>query len=188
MATQSQAGTTPLITDIQQVRQIRQFEDKPVPDDLVHTLLEVARWSGSSRNSQPWQFVVITDKEELRKISEIRPPINWVARAPLAIAIVLDGENPGSEPFDEGRVTERLLIAARALGLGAGTAWFGDDAQEQRAKEVLGIPAERAAHSVVAIGYGTSAKDPRGARNNPGRKPLSDLVSYNRFGNRTPSS
>jgi nitroreductase len=185
MATKADAA--PLINDIQRVRQYRQFEDKPVPENVVHTLLEVARWSGSSRNSQPWQFIVVTDKEELRKISEIRPPINWVAGVPLAIAIVLDGENPGSESFDEGRVTERLMIAARALGLGAGTAWFGDDAQEQRAKDVLGIPADRAAHSVVAIGYSTTAADPRGARNNPGRKPLSDLVSYNRLGNRTSS-
>jgi nitroreductase len=185
MATQT--GAASLINDINRVRQFRQYEDKPVPDDVLHTLLEVARWSGSSRNSQPWQFIVVTDKDELRQISEVRPPINWVAHVPLAIAIVLNGENPTSESFDEGRVTERLMIAARALGLGAGTAWFGDESQEQRAKDILGVPANRTARSVVAIGYSTTSADPRGPRNNPGRKPLSDLVSYNRLGNRTSS-
>lgn len=164
------------------VRQARQYRPDPVPEDVVADLLEVARWTGSSRNSQPWHFIVITDKEQLRRIAELRTPINWVAGAPLAIAIVLDGANPGSESYDEGRATERLLIAARARGLGGGVAWYGDAAQEGAAKGILGIPAERTAHSVVVIGYPTSTVDPRPTRAQPGRKPLTELVSRNRFG------
>src|SRR6266516_1231989 len=115
------------VEEVRKVRQARLYKPDPVPDDVLQHLLEIARWTGSSRNTQPWKFIVITDKEQLRKISEIRTPINWVADAPLAIAIVLNGESPHSEFYDEGRVTERLLIAARLLGLGGGTAWFGDD-------------------------------------------------------------
>jgi nitroreductase len=171
---------------IRTVRQARQYRPDPVPDEVLAELLSVARWTGSSRNSQPWHFVVVGDTEQLRRISQLRPPINWVAGAPLGIAIVLDGANPMSEAYDEGRVTERLLIAARSRGLGGGVAWFGDAAQQAEAKQILGVPAERTARSVVLIGYPTSVKDPRPTRAEPGRKPLSALVSYDRWGGSKP--
>ncbi len=170
--------------EIRGVRQARLYSPDPVPDDVLAELLQIARWTGSSRNTQPWEFIVISDPEQLRKISQIRTPINWVADAPLAIAIVLDGKNIPSEAFDEGRVTERLLIGARLLGLGGGTAWFGDDAQQAMGKEILGIPPERTARSVVALGYPTTTKDHRPNPAMAGRRPLSELVSYQRYGDR----
>ena len=169
---------------MRRVRQARLYRPDPVPHDVTTQLLEVARWTGSSRNSQPWEFIVVTEPEILRQISEIRTPINWLAGAPLAIAIVLNGESAVSEAYDEGRVTERLLVAARLLGLGGGTAWFGDEAQEAQGKALLGIPADRAAHSVVAIGYPVTTRDHRPNPNIGGRKPLSELVSYDRLGER----
>jgi nitroreductase len=172
---------TPMIEKLRTVRQIRQYASDPVPDEIVARLLEVAQWTGSSKNSQPWHFVVVRDRDALRGISQLRPNINWLAGAPLAIAIVLDG--PGtSEAYDEGRVTERLLIAAHMLGLGGGTAWFGDDMQQAEAKRILGIPADRMARSMVAIGRPTSIKDPRPNPRPGGRKPLGEIVSYDRWG------
>jgi nitroreductase len=176
------ANTDAVLEEMRKVRQARQYRPDPVPADVIDQLLELARWTGSSRNTQPWHFVVITDKDQLRQISQVRPPINWVANAPLAIAIVLDGDSPTSEAYDEGRVTERLLIGARLLGLGGGTAWYGDDAQRARAKEILGIPAERTARSVVVLGYPSSIKDPRPGAVEGGRKPLSEIVSTERYG------
>ena len=169
---------------IRNVRQARLYKPDPVPADVLDELLEIARWTGSSRNTQPWEFIVITDRDLLRQISQIRTPINWVADAPLAIAIVLAGESPLSEAFDEGRVTERVLIGARLLGLGGGTAWFGDDNQQAQAKQILGIPAERTARSVVVLGYPTTTKDHRPNPATPGRRPLAELVSYDRLGQR----
>jgi nitroreductase len=180
MAVQSSSPNVPEL--IRTVRQARQYAPNPVPDDVVDQLLEVARWTGSSRNSQPWHFLAITDKEQLRRISQLRPPINWVAEAPLGIAIVLDGENPAGEAYDEGRVTERILIAARSLGLGGGVAWYGDADQQAEGKRILGIPSERTARAVVIIGYPTSIKDPRPNARAGGRKELSEIVSYNRWG------
>jgi len=81
----------PMIDTLRRVRQIRQYAREALPDDVVRQLLEVARWTGSSKNSQPWHFIVVRDSDALRRISELRPNINWVAGAPLAIAIVLDG-------------------------------------------------------------------------------------------------
>jgi nitroreductase len=170
-----------LIERMRTVRQIRQYSAEPVPDEVVQELLKIARWTGSSRNTQPWHFVVVTDKEQLQRISQLRAPINWLAAAPLGIAIVLDGASAISEAYDEGRVTERILIAAHALGYGGGVAWFGDDAQQAEAKRVLGIPAERTARSIVMIGRPVSTKDPRPNARPGGRNPLSQIVSYDRY-------
>ncbi|MGH2618660.1 MAG: nitroreductase family protein [Thermomicrobiales bacterium] len=182
----SVANPREVTREIRKVRQARLYEPRPVPDEVLQELLEIARWTGSSRNTQPWEFIVITDPEQLRQISQIRTPINWVADAPLAVAIVLNGENPLSEAFDEGRVTERVLIGARMLGLGGGTAWFGDDNQQAEGKRILGIPADRTARSVVVLGYPTTLKDHRPNPAMAGRRPLSDLISYERLGASAP--
>ncbi|HET9016350.1 MAG TPA: nitroreductase family protein [Thermomicrobiaceae bacterium] len=178
------AETRDVLGAMRRVRQTRQYRPEPVPGDLVRELLEVARWTGSSRNTQPWHFVVVTDREQLRRLSQLRTPINWVAAAPLGIAIVLDGDNPMSEVYDEGRATERLLIAATHLGLRGGVAWFGDADQERQAKEILGVPQERLARSVVAIGYSDTSQDPRPNRVTGGRRPLAEVASYDRFDGR----
>src|SRR5690606_11495234 len=125
-------------TLMKKVRQSRRYNPDALSEDQITELLEVARWTGSSRNTQPWHFIAVTDKEKLQALSELRTPINWVAEAPLAIAIVLKGEGAAvSEAYDEGRVTERLMIAAHAMGLGAGVAWYGDADQQNKAKEIL---------------------------------------------------
>ena len=172
------------VDQMKKVRQARQYGPEPVPDDVLDELLEVARWTGSSRNTQPWHFIVVTDPQQLHALSQVRTAINWVAEAPLALAIVLDGKSPVSEAYDEGRVTERLLVAARLLGLGGGTAWYGDESQQQQGKRILGIPEDRTARSIVVLGYPTSVKDPRPSPATPGRRPRSELVSYGTFGSR----
>lgn len=170
-------NATTVAAELRRVRQIRQYRRDPVPDDVLAELLEVARWTGSSRNTQPWHFVVLADPDQLRRISNVREAINWVAGAPLAIAIVLDGRNEVSEAYDEGRVTERLLVAARFFGVGGGTAWYGNAEQQAEAKRILGVPGERSARSMVALGYPLTSKDPRPNRAPGGRKPLSEIVS-----------
>lgn len=167
---------------IRRVSQIRLFSSDPVPEDVVDQLLELARWTGSSKNGQPWRFVVVRDNERLQKIAALRPNINWLAAAPLGIAIVLDGGDAVSEAYDEGRLTERLLTGATLLGYGGGVAWFGDAAQQAEAKRTLGIPEDRTARQIVMIGRPTSTKDPRPSGPSRGRKPLSELVSYDRWG------
>ena len=83
---------------------------------------------------------------------------------------------------------ERLLIGARLLGLGGGTAWFGDDAQQGAAKQILGIPEERTARSVVVLGYPTTTKDHRPNPAIAGRRPLAEMVSHERFRQSSESS
>ena len=167
---------------IRRVSQIRQYSPEPVPDDVLDQLLELARWTGSSKNGQPWRFVVVRDKDRLGKIAALRPNINWLAGAPLGIAIVLDGSDRVSEAYDEGRLTERLLTGATMLGYGGGTAWFGGPTHDAEAKRTLGIPDHLTARQIVMIGRPKSTKDPRPTGPARGRKPLTELVSYDRWG------
>lgn len=169
---------------LKKIRQSRRYEPDALTDDQVTELLEIARWTGSGRNTQPWHFIAITDKEILKQLSDLRPPINWVADAPFALAIVLKDEySPVTEAYDEGRVTERVMIAAHAMGYGAGIAWFGEEANQAKAKEILNIPANYVARSVVAVGKSITTKDHRPNPSTPGRHPLSEIASINRMGN-----
>jgi nitroreductase len=173
---------SPGLDPIRRVSQIRQYSSESVPDEVVDQLLELARWTGSAKNGQPWRFIVVRDKDRLKKIAALRPNINWLAGAPLGIAIVLDGAEPMFGAYDEGRLTERLLTGATMLGYGGGTAWFGGPTQDAEAKRILGIPNDLTARQIVMIGRPTSAKDPRPSGPPRGRKPISELVSYDRWG------
>ncbi len=173
-------STADALEAIRKVRQVRQYEPGSVSEEDLNRILEIARWSGSSRNMQPWRFVVVEDKDVLKRLSELRPNITWVADGALAIALVFPGENEIHEAYDEGRVSERIMIAAEMLGIGAGTAWFAEN--EGVAKEILGVPQEMALHSVVVLGPYVTSKDPRPTGPKPGRKPLEELVSYGTWG------
>ncbi len=177
---------SPALAPIRRISQIRQYAPDPVPDEVLDQLLELARWTGSSKNTQPWHFIVVRAKERLQKISALRPNINWLAAAPLGIAIVLDGGNAFSEAYDEGRLTERILTGANLLGYGGGVAWFGEAEHQTEAKRILGIPEDRNARQIVMIGRPTSAKDPRPYGPARGRKPIGELVSYDEWGSAGP--
>ncbi len=182
MARSPFSNAAAVVEAIRTVRQARQYSSEPVSAEDLETLLQVARWTGSGRNTQPWHFIVVDDRELLRRISELRAPINWVADAPLAIALVMDGKSLDSEIYDEGRVAERLLITARVLGLGGGVAWYGDEAQTEAGKRILGVPDSLFNRGVVVIGHATSTKDTRPNANIGGRKPMSEVTSYNKYG------
>ena len=171
---------------IRRVSQIRQYKTDPVPDDVLRELLELARWTGSSRNTQPWHFVVVRDKKVLEQLGALRPNITWLAKAPVGIAIVLDGGDAVSEAYDEGRLTERLLTGATLLGYGGGVAWFGETDKQAEAKRLLGIPQEKLARQIVMIGKPLSKDDPRPTGPPRGRRPMDELVSYGRWGEKKP--
>lgn len=170
--------TSATIDAMNKVRQTRIYLDKTVSKEDLDTLLEVAQWTGSARNTQPWHFVVIQDKEMLGKLAALRSNIDWVANVPVAIALVFDGHDTVLESFDEGRIFERLAIGTKLLGLGAGTAWFLGDEEEAAAKQLLNVPDDRVLHSLVAIGYVDKDANQLPGRNYVGRKPLDEIVSY----------
>jgi nitroreductase len=164
-------------------RQTRQFEERPVTDEVLNDILDVGRWSGSSKNTQPWNFVVVTDKQKLRRLAEIIPYGKFLPGAPVVIALVMDGPGSG-QSFDAGRVAERFMVAAHAHGLGAGVATISDDGLERQARELLGVPDGHGLGVFVALGH-AAPRDPNAPpRPNAGRRPLHELVHRERFGQR----
>jgi nitroreductase len=164
---------------IRHVRQVRGFTGAPIDPAALNEILEVARWSGSSSNSQPWRFVVVDDPDIRRQLAEARESNGWIATAPVVIAMVLNGDKKISEAYDEGRVTERIMIAAKLLGLASAVAWYTEADEQARAKAVLGVPEAATLRSVIAIGHPAATSQPS---SHGGRKPLDEIVSHNRLG------
>jgi nitroreductase len=168
---------------LRRLRTVRRFRPDPIPDAVLHDLLEVARWSGSAKNLQPWEFVVVRERATLRALSELEGFVWHLAGAAAAILLVIDGdrERRAQETFDEGRLSERIQLAASAHGLGASIAWLVGEGQRE-AKRLLGIPAERLLRTAISLGYPAPGEQPASAIR--GRKPLAALVSYERYGER----
>ena len=164
------------------LRQSRRFVDQTIPADVLDDLLEVARWTGSAKNSQPWEFIVIDDRDMLRQLSEQGAFTQFIANAALAIVIVLNGSSPRSEAYDEGRVSERLMLAASVHDLGSGTGWFSTEDARNGVRKLLGIPEDKDVWSAVAFGYVDESAAQRASSVSGGRKPLAEIVSYGRYG------
>ncbi len=165
------------------LRQIRQFRPDALPDAAMQDILEVARWSGSASNSQPWEFLVIRDRATLQQVAAISPNLRHIANAGAAIVLVMQGDRePALISYDEGRLTERIMLAAAAHELGAGIGWLTLNPEgADLAKQMLGIPIDRWVRTVIALGY--PADEAKQMRTAPGqaRKPLSELVHEERF-------
>ena len=168
------------------LRTVRRFTDRLVPQAVLDDLLSVARWSGSASNRQPWAFVVVRDRETLRRLAELDGYVRHLAGAALAIVLVMDGDPDRfeQETFDEGVLSQRLQLAARAHGLGSAIGWFHGGGREA-AKDLLGIPRARLVRTALSVGYEDVGAE--GARSHPpqARKPLAELVHDERFGSRS---
>lgn len=154
------------IRPLRQTRQYREFTGESVARAALDALADVARWSGSSRNNQPWRFIVITDEPALRRLWTIGlPHTRALETATAAIAIVLpvDDSHEIGNAFDEGRAAERVLIAAGMLGLGGGIAWIQSGVRAA-VREALDVPPDRFIRTIVALGHPTeAARQPKSA-------------------------
>ena len=175
--------TAKAIEFLRTLRTVRRFTDQPVPQAVLDDLLTVARWSGSAKNHQPWVFVVVRDRETLRRLAALEGYVRHLGEAALAIVVVMNG-NPDQveqETFDEGVLSQRLQLAAEAHGLGSAIGWFHGTGR-QTAKEILGIPRERLVRTALSFGYEDVGAE--GARSHPpqARKPLTEIVRFEQFG------
>ncbi len=148
-----------LVHPLLRARQTREFTDEPVGRAELDALADVARWSGSSKNNQPWRFIVVTDRDTIRRLADSGMPHTRSLRTATAAIAITIPEQPGwkvSHAYDEGRAAERILIGASLLGLGAGVAWVSGDGR-QAAGDVLGLPEDRFVRTIVALGHPTAA-------------------------------
>jgi nitroreductase len=168
---------------LRRTRQYREFEPRPVDQADLDALIDVARWSGSSRNNQPWRFILIRDPATIRTIHGLGlPQTRGLATALAAIAIILlsDPKRAIDDAYDEGRVAERVLIAAGMLDLGAGVSWLVPEIRAQ-VGEILGLPPDRMIRSLIQVGHPTTAA--RQPKSSPGqaRRPREQMVFEERW-------
>ncbi len=132
-------------------RSIRVFQNKEVPKKVLEDLIEVARFSPTARNVQPWEFIIITKNETLKKISELGENARPMSSAKAGIAVFCADTKYYLE--DGCSATVNILNAAAALGVGS--CWIAGDKKpycEEIAK-LLGVPATLKLVSLIALGY-----------------------------------
>jgi nitroreductase len=138
-------------------RSVRQYIDKPVPEGVIQEILKAATSAPSAGNQQPWHFIVITDRVVLDQIPNVHPYSGMLKQASLAILTCGSLELEKHEGFwvqDCSAATQNILLAARALGLGA--VWLGVYPRTERViglRRLLGIPDNVIPLSLASIGY-----------------------------------
>src|SRR4051794_9777341 len=98
-------------------REARRYADRPIPPDVERRILEAGRVSGSSRNKQPWRFVVLEQRETVERAAEAVWAADNVLGAALVVGLIVTGKGPVS--FDAGRAAQNMMLAAWNDGGGA---------------------------------------------------------------------
>jgi len=169
------------ISFLRGLRAVRNFRPDPVPQEVVDDVLEVARWSGSASNRQPWEIVVLRDPKTLDALAAVEGYAGHLAGAPLGIVLVMAGGRQEQETYDEGRLSERIMLAAWAHGVGSSIGWIVGSGRDA-ARDLLGIPSGRVVRTAISLGYPEDmARRPRTGAGQA-RKPLSEIVNYERYG------
>jgi nitroreductase len=161
-------------------RNTRRLADRLVAPDDLDRILEAGRRSPSANNSQPWDFVVVTDRDRLAELATVWQSAAHVASAAAAIALV--APVPGDQrqrdllQFDLGQATMCMMLAAADLGIGTAHAAVAD---QDRAKAAIGFPEDRFLAYLVAVGY--PADRPLRPIKNPNRRPFDEVVHRERW-------
>lgn len=154
---------------------VREFKPDPVPDRVIRRMLQAARWAPSARNRQPWNFVIIQNRDTLAQIGSIASSGGFIGGAPLAVAAVMD--RGGRPEFDAGRSLQQMELAAWSLGVGGCVAGVRGE-ENDKVKELLGIPEDKELVAMVAFGYPTD----EAAARSKARKPISEFAHSERYG------
>lgn len=163
------------------LRAVRDYTPDPIPDEVLQDILEVGRWSGSASNVQGTEVVVVRDLQVKQRMSELGARPAAGAAAVLVVVTPGDPDRRDIEVFDNGRLVERLLLAARAHGLGGNIATLKEDGPEV-IRQALGVPEGRRVWTVVTLGY-PDKEAHRGRPKSPtaGRKPADAFVHWERY-------
>jgi nitroreductase len=161
-------------------RNVREFADRPIGDEDLDRILEAGRRAPSSRNWQPWDFVVVTDRAELGELAQVWRGGGHIAHSAATVVVVLpEFEEPGQREraaFDTGQASVQMMIAAADLGIGSGHSAVGD---QDRTRELLGLPQDR--HADIMIDFGYPAERPLRPIRRPDRRPFQEVVHRGRW-------
>jgi nitroreductase len=149
-------------------RNVRSFSEEPIEPAQLDQILEAARRTPSSRNWQPWDFVVVTDRTQLQELATVWVGAGHVAGSAATIALVIpdleDAREASLAQYDLGQATMSIMIAAADLGIGSGHSAVGD---QDLARRLLQLPEDRICSYLIALGH-------------PADRPLAPLTKINR--------
>ncbi len=160
------------------LRSVRQFDlSRPIDEATLQHIVQAGRLSGSSKDSQPWWFIVVQDRERLQALSKTGDYAQHLAGAAFAIAIVFDPKFYRGE-FDSGRTAQNMMLAAWHDGIGSCLASMH---REDDCKAVLGVPQELRLQHIISFGYPLPVDQSIAAVPKRPRKPLADIVMHERW-------
>lgn len=157
---------------VRTVLAVRSYQDKPVPPDVVTRIVEAGRLTASSMNGQPWHFVVVENRDMLRRLAVAARTGPYIAQAPLAIVVVI--ERTKFAVSDASRAIQSMILTAWSEGVGSN--WVGFVGMLDL-NALLGIPDTLDVLAVLPFGYPVQP----GGQGKKQRKPASEVVHRERF-------
>ena len=164
---------------IRMKRAVRKFKEIPLPEQVIHAILNAGRRSQSSKNEQGWNFIVIRDKATLEALSKTGTYAGHLAGAAMGVAIVTPNpEGKFQDLFDAGQAAAYMQLAAWELGVGSCLASIYEP---ELARQILGFPADW--HLRIAISFGYPADEAKfsASPKKGGRKSLEELAHWERW-------
>jgi nitroreductase len=156
-------------------RNVRSFSDEPLDPEQLDRILEAARRTPSSRNWQPWDFVLVTEREQLRELANVWVGAGHIAGSAATIALVApvleERRDQELMQYDLGQATMSIMIAAADLGIGTGHSAVGD---QDLARRLLGLPEDRLCAYLIALGH--PADRPLAPLTRIDRRPFDEVV------------
>jgi nitroreductase len=163
-------------------RAVRTFDARPIPSDVLERILDAGRRAPSSKNTQPWEFIVLNDPEQRRRLSETGRYAGHLAGATVAVAFVTeDPANPEALAkilYDVGHATQSMMLLGVELGIGTVHAAIYD---RVRAAEILGLPSGRRCDFALSLGYPAQEGLLDAPRRKVPRRSLQELVHRDRW-------
>src|SRR5512145_503328 len=160
-------------------RAIRKFQDKPLPEDVIHAILNSGRRSQSSKNEQAWQFIAIRDKSVLEALSKCGTYAGHLAGAALAVAILTPDPTAKFQiMFDAGQAAAFMQLLAWELGVGSCLASIYE---MEKAREILGFPPEWHLRIALSFGYPADEEKLSAPLRKGGRRSLEEIVHWERW-------
>jgi nitroreductase len=171
MSSEPQQGDMSVAEAIRRKRAVRSYKAEPVPEDVIAAILNAGRRAQSSKNTQPWTFILVTEREQLASLAAAGV---YAAHMPgSAFTVVLLAE-PGNE-FDLGQAAANMQLAATAHGVGSCVTSLHN---QELAHRVLGVPPELTCEWSITFGYPAEAARPLRPG---GRRPLEEVVRRERY-------
>ena len=165
---------------IRNKRAVRAFRDEPLSEAEVSAILDAGRRSQSSKNSQPWHFIAVQQRERLQAIAALGDNIGHAGGSALCVVIVVPQDNERTlwHFFDTGQAAAYMQLAGQELGIGSclGTVYDPDGL-----RELLGFPADHQARLLISFGY-PAAQQPRRGLGAAGRRRYAEVVHHETWG------